>query len=176
MKRGTIVALAIGAVAIVGLGTLSGTVLAHDPERGGMGMGGGMMGMGGDHMGMGGMMGGHRMRMFEMLDADGDGAIGADEARTAMVGQMQAFDADGDGALSLEEFAAMHAAHTRPMMVDRFQFHDEDGDGKITEDEMTAPFQRMMRWMDHNGDGKVSPDDMREHMGGRGMGRGMHRE
>ena len=121
------------------------------------------------------MMGGqHRMRMFEMLDTNSDGAVGEDEGRAAILEQLKSFDADGNGSLSLKEFEAMHAAHIRPHMVDRFQFHDDDGDGEITTEEMTGPFARMIRWMDRNGDGQISPDDM--HHRGQGHGMGMMRD
>lgn len=120
------------------------------------------------------------MRMFEMLDTDKDGAVGGDEARAAMLEQLKTFDAGGDGAFSIEEFAAMWAAHMRPMMVRRFQFHDAVGDGKVTSEEMTAPFDRMLRMMDRNGDGKIGPDDMHRGMDsgddeGRSEGEGKRR-
>lgn len=164
MKRGTIIASATALAAVIGLTAVATTSFAHGPvgDRAGMGT----HGQTGMHQGM---MGGHRARMLQMLDTNGDGAVGGDEARSAMLEQLKSFDADGDGALSLEEFATMHAVHTRPMTVDRFQFHDDDGDGKVTAEEMTAPFAMMMRRMDKNGDGKISDDDMRGHHPGGSM-------
>lgn len=179
MKRGSKLTLGAAAVLALGLGGLAATSYAH--ERGaGRGGGMGMMNHGGgmgmmNHGGGMGMGGGHRMRMFEMLDTDKDGAVGGEEARAAMLEQLKKFDADSDGNLSLDEFAAMWAAHMRPMMVDRFQFHDDDGDGSVTPEELTAPFARMMRRMDKNGDGKIGPDDMQRHGGGEGTrGKGKH--
>ena len=168
MKRGTLAAVLAGAAAIVGVTALTTAGYAHGPGRDGAGLSGhmGQMGMQGGMM-MGGQ---HRMRMFEMLDTNSDGAVGEEEGRAAILEQLTSFDSDGDRSLSLEEFDAMHAAHMRPHMVDRFQFHDDDGDGKVTADEMTAPFGRMMQWMDRNGDGQLSPDDMHSRVQGHGMG------
>ena len=161
MKRGTVLMAAAAITATLGLTVVATTSFAHGPgseRRAGMPMSGDM----GTHHGM---MGGHRARMFQMLDTDADGTVGKDEGRAAILEQLESFDADGDGTLSLDEFEKMHATHMRPMMVDRFQFHDDDGDGQVTAEEMTAPFAMMIRWMDRNGDGALSPDDMR---GGRG--------
>ena len=44
------------------------------------------------------------------------------------------------------------------------------------EAEMSAPFERMMRWMDRDGDGKISPNDMHGGRIGEGRGRMMHPE
>ncbi len=167
MKRRTIAAILAGTAIVVGGAALTTTSFAHGPGGDGAGMPGqmGQMGMQGGMM-MGGQ---HRMRMFEMLDTNGDGAVGEDEGRAAILEQLKTFDKDGNGTLSLEEFGAMHAAHMRRQMVDRFQFHDDDGDGQITAEEMSMPFGRMIRWMDRNGDGQLSPDDMH----GRSQGHNM---
>lgn len=126
----------------------------------GMGMGRGMM----RGMGMGP---GWRMGMFEQVDANDDGRISADEAETFWTDQMETYDSDGDGTLSLEEFAEMHAAHTRPLTVDRFQAFDEDGDGKVTESELEAPSRRMVRMMERFEKDAAGPGNMR---GRRGAG------
>lgn len=109
---------------------------------GGMGPGGmGMMG-GTGMMGGGGMMG---SELFEAFDADDDGTVTPEEARTGLRGQLETYDADGDGTLSIEEFQTLHAAVIRNQMVDRFQALDEDGDGKVTADEIAAPARQMER-------------------------------
>ncbi|RIA55543.1 EF hand domain-containing protein [Dichotomicrobium thermohalophilum] len=140
----------------------------------GQGMWPGMMGRGWGMMH--GMGPGARMRFKEMADADEDGRVSEEEAANFWKQQVQKFDADGDGNLSLQEFAEMHAAHTRPMMVDRFQFFDDDGDATVTLSELQAPFERMNRFMGRNdGRGMRGRGMMRRgmHQGmGRGMGRG----
>ena len=111
----------------------------------------GMMG-GGDTMmgGMmgGGMMGGMNSSAMRMFDADKDGKVTPEEMTAGLQAEMKTYDTDASGSLSLEEFAVMHAAHTRTMMVRAFQMHDEDGDGLVTEAEMatmTAMMQMMMK-------------------------------
>ncbi|MFP4537316.1 MAG: EF-hand domain-containing protein, partial [Dichotomicrobium sp.] len=120
-----------------------------------------------------GMGPGWRMGMFEQVDANDDGRVSAEEAEAFWTEQMETYDSDGDGTLSLEEFAEMHAAHTRPMTVDRFQAFDEDGDGKVTKSELEAPSRRMVRMMERFENDAAGPGNMR---GRRGRGAGMMRE
>lgn len=159
---------------MMGPGMMMGPGTGMGPGMGmmrGRGMGPGMMrGMGMMGRGMGcGMMRGmgprHCMRLMEMADSDNDGTVSAEEASSFWSGEFKAYDANGDGTLSLEEFATMHAAHTRPMMVDRFQFFDEDGDAGVTEDELQKPFERMRRFMGRAGDATMGPRGMRGRMG-----------
>ena len=131
----------------------------------GQGMGQGMMGWG--TMRGRGMMMGHGMmacramhgmgpraciRLMELADADDNGRVSPKEASQFWTQQLERYDANGDGSLSIEEFAQMHAAHTRPVMVDRFQFFDEDGDAKVTESELKTPFRRMLMIFSQDGD------------------------
>lgn len=162
--------LTTAAAALMANVAFVGSDAAAQGPGGGWGGGPGMMGPG--MMGPGMMGGRGAMHMFEVLDTDGDGKVGAEEAQAAMQERLEAHDTDGDGALSLEEFQALHADLMRPMIVDHFQFFDDDGDGEVTSDEMGQPFARMMRWMDTDGDGALSPDDMRGMMGQRGRGPG----
>jgi Ca2+-binding EF-hand superfamily protein len=75
--------------------------------------------------------------------------------------ELTTYDTDANGTLSLEEFAVMHAAHTRPMTVRAFQMHDADGDAQVTEAEMAAMAAMM-------------EDHMSERQGDmQGMGHGM---
>ena len=166
MKTRTLLAIGAGAALLIGASAVALDAAAQG-RCGGM-MGGGMTGAGP-------MGGGPGMRMFELLDTDGDGRLGTDEVQTALGERHAAFDADGDGTLALAEFQALHAEFTRPLMVDRFQFLDDDGDGAVTPEEMTRPFARMMRWMDTDGDGAIAPGEMRGRRGG-GSGPGMHRQ
>ena len=113
-------------------------------------MGGGDTMMGGMMSGMmgGGMMGGMNSSAMRMFDADKDGKVTPEEMTAGLQAEMKTYDTDASGSLSLEEFAVMHAAHTRTMMVRAFQMHDEDGDGLVTEAEMatmTAMMQMMMK-------------------------------
>ncbi len=183
----------IAALATLTLGVagVAGHALAQDENadapRYGRGMGPGMMmgrGIGRDMMGrsvmacrmMHGVGPRVCIRLMEMADADDNGQVSEQESAEFWRQQVEEYDADGDGSLSLEEFAKMHAAHTRPMMVDRFQFFDDDGDATVTLSELQAPFERMNRFMGRN-DGRgmrgrgMGPRGMHQGMG-RGMGRG----
>ncbi|MFQ5623024.1 MAG: EF-hand domain-containing protein [Paracoccaceae bacterium] len=159
MKRNTI--LALGLVAATALGSaVAIPVLAHgeggwgrgEAHRGAMMDGPGMMQMMMRHMqgqgfGAMGKMGGLGMMggLMADLDADGDGTLTADEARTGLQLLLTKYDADGNGTLSLDEFAALHADALRERMVDRFQALDNDGDGQVTADEITVPADMIAR-------------------------------
>lgn len=122
-------------------------MMGADGAMPGMGVMGGQMGMG--MMGPGGPMGGMtafpRMGMMADLDADGDGFVTPEEARTGLGSLLSEYDADGDGTLSIAEFETLHSALIRETMVDRFQHLDADGDGRITAEEMQAPAAQMQR-------------------------------
>jgi Ca2+-binding EF-hand superfamily protein len=64
-----------------------------------------------------------------------------------MQAELKTYDTDANGTLSLDEFAVMHAAHTRPMTVRAFQMHDADGDAQVTEAEMAAMAEMMQSHM-----------------------------
>ncbi|MCQ0092981.1 calcium-binding protein [Roseovarius sp. M141] len=156
MKRSTKFALA--AVAALGVGAVAMPVIAqqthmqHGGKMGGdMGMMGGHHGMMGGTMGM--MMGAGQNHMMAMFDTDKDGTVRPEEMTAGIQGELKTYDADGDGTLSLDEFALMHAAHTRPMTVRAFQMHDADGDAQVTEAEMAAAAAMMQGRMGGQQDG-----------------------
>ena len=166
MKRSAKFVLA--AVAALGVAAVAVPVIAqqvqmqHGAMMGdGMGMMGGHDGMMGGGMGMMGMMGGAQSYAMANFDANKDGTLSPEEMTAGIKAEIKKYDTDANGSLSLEEFAVMHAAHTRPMTVRAFQMHDADGDAQVTEAEMSA-----MAAM------------MQDHMGGQqdgmpGMGKGM---
>ena len=124
---------------IAGLGFAAPVAAQQGMMDGRDGMMGGMMG--------GGMMGGMNSYAMRMFDANKDGTLTPEEMTKGMQAEIKTYDTDTSGSLSLEEFAAMHAAHTRTMMVRAFQMHDEVGDGQVTEAEiatMAAMMQMMM--------------------------------
>lgn len=166
MKRSTKFVLA--AVAALGVAAVAVPVIAQQAQMqhggmmgDGMGMMGGHDGMMGGGMGMMGMMGGAQSYAMATFDTNKDGTLSPDEMTAGIKAELTKYDTDANGSLSLEEFAVMHAAHTRPMTVRAFQMHDADGDAQVTEAEMSA-----MAAM------------MQDHMGGQqdgmpGMGKGM---
>ena len=167
MNRSTKFVLA--GVAALGVAAVAVPVIAQQAQMqpgsmmgGGMGMMGGHDGMMGGGMGMmGGMVGGAQSYAMATFDTNKDGTLSPEEMTAGIQAELNTYDADANGSLSLEEFAVMHAAHTRPMTVRAFQMHDADGDAQVTEAEMAA-----MAAM------------MQDHMGGRqdgmpGIGKGM---
>jgi Ca2+-binding EF-hand superfamily protein len=136
---------ALAAVATLGLAAVAVPVVAQQTQmQPGQMMGGEMdmigdhYGMMGGHGGMGMMMGGGQNYAMATFDTNKDGTLSPEELTVGIQAEIKTYDADGNGALSLEEFAVMHAAHTRPMTVRAFQMHDPDGDAQVTEAEMAA--------------------------------------
>jgi len=109
---------------------------------------GGMMGNG-----MGMMMSGADTYAMTKFDTNEDGTLSPEEMSTGIQAELKTYDADANGTLSLDEFAVMHAAHTRPMTVRAFQMHDPDGDAQVTADEMTAMAAMMQSHMSEQQDG-----------------------
>jgi Ca2+-binding EF-hand superfamily protein len=143
MRRSKNVVLA--AVATLGLAAVAVPVIAQETQMqpgqmmgGGMGMTGDHDGMMGGHGGMGMMLGAGQNHAMATFDTNKDGALSPEEITVGIQAEIKTYDADGNGMLSLEEFAVMHAAHTRPMTVRAFQRHDPDGDAQVTEAEMAA--------------------------------------
>ena len=108
-------------------------------------------------------------RMFEMLDADGDGAISRDEAANAGAMRFRSADADGDGALSLTEMKAQAVRRAEARAERMFSRLDADGDGVVVETEI-AEFraqrhgakrgERMFKRFDADGDGRITRDEI----------------
>ena len=152
-------------------------------DRGGhMGyhMGGGRKGDG-RHEGFGkrGHHGQFMGRMFDELDADGDGKVTAEEITAARTERFSKIDADGDGQISLKEVAALKDAvreARKNMMAARrlngasgFVAADTDGNGTISAEEFAAMPNRMLERLDADGDGAVTKDEIRDQFGkGRG--------
>ncbi|MDZ4094037.1 MAG: calcium-binding protein [Paracoccaceae bacterium] len=156
MKRSTKFALA--AVATLGFSAVAVPVIAHQTQQamgqqamgqhGGAGMTEGMMGGHDGMMGGGmGMMGGALGYAVTAFDTDKDGTLSPEEMTAGIQAELKTYDTDANGNLSLDEFALMHAAHTRPMTVRAFQMHDADGDAQVTEAEMAAMAELMQSHM-----------------------------
>ena len=163
MKRST--KLALAAVASLGLAAVAVPVVAQQGQmqHGGMMDGGrGMMGHHGGMMGGGmGMMGGAQSYAMTTFDTNKDGTLSPEEMTAGIQAELGTYDTDANDTLSLEEFAVMHAAHSRPMTVRAFQMHDADGDAQVTEAEMAAMAAMMQSHMS------------RQQGGMQGMGQGM---
>jgi len=108
-----------------------------------------------------------------LLDADGDGALSAEELKGAGAALLSK-DTDKDGALSREELKAgglggEEGAPRRGGMLARF---DSDGDGRISRDEAPEWLKQGFGEIDRNGDGFLDEEELRAMRGRRRGGRG----
>lgn len=150
MKRHTKIVLGL----VAGLGLASATAVTVSANSGHWGPGKDCGGPGGGrHAGV--------MRMFDRVDANGDGKVTGAELATFRSERFANADADGNGSISLEEFQTVWMEMTRPRMVDAFQRMDDDGDAAVTDEEFGGRLQRMQSWLDRDGDGAVSREELR---------------
>lgn len=70
-------------------------------------------------------------RAFNLIDANNDGVIDAEEMRSGSESWFLAYDADGDGVLTRDELASQGGATGRLVLADL----DQDGDGMISREE-----------------------------------------
>ncbi len=180
MRKGTKIALAAGAIAILGAAGLSSLAVAE--YRGASGSGHHGMGhhsegkKGWGHHRRGHRSRGHKgwgmHRMMGRFDTNEDGKLTQaelDEARTKL---LATHDGNKDGKLSLAEFEKLWLEVKRQRMVRGFQKIDRDGDATITLDEFLKPFSRIVERLDRNEDGVLDRTDHRKH-GWRGRGHHM---
>lgn len=94
--------------------------------------------------------------MFDLIDADGDGAITMRELRKA-VASLKQLDVDKDGKITKDE--AMPGPGGRvgdpTAMVDRALENDKDGDGKLSKDELPRHLAHLLGTADMNSDGAL---------------------
>ena len=174
MKRTLILTLAIGAVAVVGVG--AGMHAAQSGHRGdgyGSWHRGSYAGMDGERWGGHGR--GHRWkgkhrrmkRMLKRFDTNKDGKLTQaeiDDARKALVTK---HDANGDGQLTLAEFQNLWLEVRNRRMVRSFQRIDEDGDAVVSVEEFLEPFSNVVARLDRNDDGVLDKNDRRKRFGWR---------
>jgi hypothetical protein len=136
--------------------------------------GGDRDGHGGWHRGRGhGERGG---RMMRMIDANGDGFIGDDEAAAMADRVYMRLDQNNDGSVDKAEFATPHRrggirawfgfgadelAAVQKVREEKFATQDADKDGKLTKAEFFADAKARLAAADTDKDGKVSPWEFR---------------
>ena len=95
-------------------------------------------------------------RLFQRMDANGDGVVTPDEAQAFEQRLFARLDANHDGVLTLDEFTARRAGRqatsaepqrAATLRGRRFAAMDTNGDGRVTADEFAAAFnKRLSAW------------------------------
>ena len=93
-------------------------------------------------MGMGAMT---ENPFYQSFDTDADGSVSTAEIEAGLAGLLAQHDADGNGALSADEFATLFAQVTRGMAERPFTMLDADQNGEISAEEMAFAAQMMAR-------------------------------
>lgn len=185
MRKGTKIALAASAIAIVGAVGLSNIAIAEYRGSSGWGHHGkghhGMGHHGEGHRGWGRHGSSHRGRghrgwgihtMMERFDTNEDDKLTQEELDGARKNLLASHDADKDGKLSLTEYEKLWLEVKRRKMVRSFQRTDRDGDAAVTLDEFLKPYSRIVERLDRNEDGVLDKED-RHHRGWHGRGHHM---
>lgn len=117
-------------------------------------------------------------KLFDKLDADGDGFITRAEESAMAERRFKKRDADGDGILSAEELKTRHQCkkrrwwgggkrschrchkkhHWRAGLIEKM---DTDGDGNVSMAEFSANSAEMFQKADTDGDERVTREEMR---------------
>jgi len=105
-----------------------------------------------------GQMGG---KMFESIDANGDGAIARDEFDASHDKRFKEMDANGDGKISRDEMDAGRKKMMEKSMDKHFDEADANHDGALTREEAKNMPMLSSRFdeVDANHDGKVSREE-----------------
>jgi EF hand len=117
----------------------------------------------------------HGGRHMQMIDANGDGVIGDDEAAAIADHAFNRIDSDGSGELSVDEFSTVRGGHgwrnwfgsgaQSTAMVEglkaKYATLDADKDGKLSKAEFLADAKVRFAAADADKDGKVSPWEFR---------------
>jgi Ca2+-binding EF-hand superfamily protein len=108
---------------------------------------------------------GHRVEMFQNLDANSDNFITKDELENAGSVRFAKIDENGDGLLSADELQKAHAKRAERRAKRMIKHLDKDDDGKLSMDEMKEMGKKrhktgkMMKHLDADEDGKISKDE-----------------
>jgi Ca2+-binding EF-hand superfamily protein len=119
--------------------------------------------------GQGGRMAG---RMLAMIDSNGDGVIGDDEAASRVEGVFLAMDGDSNGEVTLDEYMAVRMGPgegrnpermkaMQEAKTQRFEAMDTDKDGKVTKAQFLEAAKTRFAAADTDKDGKVTPWEFR---------------
>lgn len=104
-------------------------------------------------------------RIFDRLDANGDGAITFEELQSHRDAMLERVDANGDGVVSRDEMQARVAERQSKRAEragQRFERLDANGDGMVDRDERRAAAEARFERMDRDGDGRITREEARE--------------
>ncbi|MEO0398986.1 MAG: EF-hand domain-containing protein [Pseudomonadota bacterium] len=105
-------------------------------------------------------------RMFDKLDADGDGRVAIEDLADAARTRGQEADADNDGYVTREEMEAHREAKRAEMREKRFP--DQNDDGVVSRTEFEDAAAARFAELDKNGDGVLTEDEKPKRRGPRG--------
>ncbi len=131
-------------------------------------------GRGGREHGPGGHRGRHGGRMMQMIDTNGDGAVGEDEAAAMADHVFSRLDGNDDGSLSEAEFTAGPKRHrgwfnwsqaetdaVQKIRREKFASLDADKNSNLSKSEFFVEAKSRLAAADTDKDGKISPWEFR---------------
>jgi Ca2+-binding EF-hand superfamily protein len=103
--------------------------------------------------------GGPAKHFFAEMDANKDGKVTRDEAKSAGDRLFQQLDLDKDGTVTEAEAQAGMAALGKQRAEERFNAKDQNHDGKLSAEESKMPVERFTR-IDTNKDGFLTKEEL----------------
>ncbi|MEM1297827.1 MAG: calcium-binding protein [Pseudomonadota bacterium] len=100
-------------------------------------------------------------KLFEKVDANGDGRITQGEAAEFRAARFARMDENGDGALTLAEIQSAAKRRVPERAAKRFEKMDGNGDGAVTRTEFDDRARARFSRMDANGDGALTREEVK---------------
>ncbi|ESQ13567.1 MAG: hypothetical protein N838_22050 [Thiohalocapsa sp. PB-PSB1] len=111
-------------------------------------------------------------RFMQQFDTDQDGKVTLDEVKAPQTEQFKAIDADGDGAVSAEEASSSFKEKVPPEMLEAMEERgmpdpgetlinnlDTDSNGSVNQEEFEQPATKSFEKMDKDGDGSATEEE-----------------
>lgn len=123
-------------------------------------------GDGGKHGGRG-HHGGPMKHLLAQMDANQDGSVTREEARSAAQKLFATLDQNGDGTVTEAEASEGMRALRQRNADERFAKKDANGDGRLSLEESKMPERRFQR-LDANSDGALTKEELSQAFAGKG--------